>query len=422
MKKSIKNIVEIYCSAKKIKSNNNNKELSIDRINRKQKDKNINKNKYNSNKSGFKILKGNLIYSKSYKIPKTNYSVFFKNIEMNNDLFIKDNNNKKNCLSAKQLQRKMHINIDNKNKKLKVNSSSLSLSLNNKKKSKKKKKEKKSNKTNNNIKIKSSKSNINQKVLDAFNDKYKFYKRTTIENYHKNEKVISEETQQDVTTENYQNNNLKKNFSKIASPTYNRNNIMPSTMVYKPSSFNINIIKNNKNIKDNNEKEKSDIFYDKIINDELNQGEVIKIIKEENLLNKKIDFDNISTKQSEFYNNNVYYIEHKNKKLKKLLNCFEDENEKNRQKDNIINIQNNKNKGSIINEKSNESINSSSNNIEQNKDFSNKNFNYIFDNNYNNDSSKKCATSINNKIKTNNFLEINKNISFKVDSSYDNLN
>jgi len=122
-------------------------------------------------------------------------------------------------------------------------------------------------------------------------------------------------------------------------------------MINKPLSFNISLIKNNKNIKDNNDKEKSDIFYDKMINDELNKGEAIKVIKEKNLLNKKIDFDNISTKQSELYINNIDCIEHKNKKLKKLLKCFEDENKKNKQKDNIKNIQNNRNKESIINEK-----------------------------------------------------------------------
>ena len=179
--------------------------------------------------------------------------------------------------------------------------------------------------------------------------------------------------------------------------------------------------KNEEENEKENEKEKSDIFFEKLISNELSKGEEIKIIKEENLIDKKISFDNISTKQSEFNINNIDYKSYKNEKLKKLLNSSEDENGTPKE--------NNKNaKKNIMNRKNNENNNPSSNEIKQNQNISNKNINYIFgnDNNYNSNSSENYASPINKKIHRNhwntNFLAIKNDISFKVESSYDNLN
>ena len=132
MKMSIKNIVEIY---------------SLIKTTIHQDDKKMHKKQQT-----FKILKEELRYSKSYNIPRINYSVFFKNIEMNNDLLIKDNNNKKRCLSEKKLQRKIYLNLDNNNNKLDKSSSNSSLSFDINKKSKKNKKKNKSDEKKNNKK------------------------------------------------------------------------------------------------------------------------------------------------------------------------------------------------------------------------------------------------------------------------------
>ena len=234
MKMSIKNIVEIY---------------SLIKTTIHQNDKKIHKKQQT-----FKILKEDLCYSKSYNIPKINYSVFFKNIEMNNDLLIKDNNNKKRCLSEKKLQRKIYLNLDNNNNKLDKSSSNSSLSFDINKKSKKNKKKNKSDEKKNNKK----KVKFGQKVLDAFNGKYKFYKQKTNENNNnfKTATIISEETEQDVNIENYQNNSLKQNKSKLTVPSLRKRK---SSFCQNIENNNVDLIDNNDNEEENekeNEKEK----------------------------------------------------------------------------------------------------------------------------------------------------------------------
>ena len=238
----------------------------------------------------------------------------------------------------------------------------------------------------------------------------------------KNNTIISEETEQEGTMENRFNSII--NMSKIPST---RNKVYSLKVVNNALS--------NKNIK-NEENSESENSYNRIISNELNSDEIINIIKDENLLNKKIDLDFVSTKISDLNNKTHNSLEFKNSKVQLLLKLCENENYIN-QKDKYIN-----NDENIINEKSDENSNSSINNenadeirIEPKNSSSNKNIVYKFDNNINdsniNNSSENCATPINNinenVIKLNlgknfNFLSINNNISFKIDSSYENLN
>ena len=390
LKKSIKNIVEIYCSVKTIQSNDKN--IDIDKINRKPNHKMIYKNNSDSNKLSFKEKK-EALRSKSINIPKINYSVFFKN---NNDLLIKKNNKKNYSLSVRHLKSKIMSSLNSS-----IHSSS-GLNIKRKNKNNNPKSYEKISDIKNQRKEK--KEQFGKKVLDAFNGKYKYYKRVNINNNDalQNSNIIIEETEQDISEDTFKNNYRKKRLS-------TKNKHLTSEMLNELLSIKNN--KNSYNSIDNNEEE--DIFYDKGINDELFSGEVINVNNEDNLLNRKIIFNN----KSDFNNNNINF---KNDKIKLLLDSSEDENENNKQKEKK---QNNKKKVNIF-KKSNETNNSSLNEIKQTQEqFDNNDSNN--DNNNNCDLSKNSAVTIykNKKVNwDNNFLSINNNISFRVDSSYSNFN
>ena len=206
--------------------------------------------------------------------------------------------------------------------------------------------------------------NIVQKEIDAFNKKYKYVKGVNANNLLiENDSIIKKEAEQKSVRTKESQEDIKNN--------YDNNYLALETS------------------------------YEKEINNEFNKDEIINIYKEEDLLNKYIDLGLITQKQSELNKSIVF----KNSKLGLLLKCFGDEQiEKklNEGKSLMINQQN------IINRKSKELVNSSST-VYFNKE-------------------KSCLSPINNKreskqlISNFNFLAINNEISFKVESSYENFN
>ena len=320
------------------------------------------------------------------------------------------------------------INLENSNNSSSVNiSNNFSSLLSNPSPIKNKKHKKKSYK-NNNISLKLSDpvygTKFGQKVLDAFNGNYKFYKGNNGNfNENKNNTIISEETEQEGTIENGFNTIVKMSkFPSIVNQAF-------STKVSHKSILNRNISNNKLGLIKNEEEKSESEFessYNQEINHELGSSETIRIINDENLLNKKIDMDFISTKQSELNNNSLDF---KNSKLQILLKSFDDEIEMSQKdKDLSNNFENN-----IIKEKSDEN-NESSNDEENrfNKVVSNKNVIYNFNSNYSDESSdtiKAYSSPINNKSEkilkenyTSQFLTITNNISFHFESSYENFN
>ena len=432
MKKSIKNIVEIYCAVKTIKSNHVKK--FSNKIGIKGKNTNLRRNKSDSNISALRTIKEEeyVKNSQSQKNIKIDYIKLFNNNEINDDFILQKNNDINLVSSAVNLERKKNFFLQNTNIKLSLNSSNSSLSSIISTKNKKKAKNNNKNNVNNVFKENyfDKQMKFGQNVLDVFNRNYKYYKGTEIMNNNESKKqnntIISEETEQEGTIENKLNSIIK--MSKIPSI---------GNRVY--SSKIVNNALSNKSLKKNSKKEEyseSDNSYNKIINNELNVDEVINIIKEENLLNKKIDLDILSTKQSEINNITNNSLEFKNSKLQILLKLFENENDITQKDKYIINKEN------IINENSDENINSSINNenvdeigIESKNLVSDKNVVYNFDNNSNDnnskDSSEISAIQLNNMnenitkpilTKKSNVFLINNNISFKIDSSYENFN
>ena len=426
MKKNIKNIVELYCAVRKIKPNNKKESLSLSSS--KSSEYSTNSNLSHNKDSGLKTIKEEeyLKYSHSFINPKINYIKLFQNKEMEDELILRDNN-QRTFRSADKLKRRINL----ENSKILLNLSNSLLSSSSMPSSIKNGKNKRSNKnvkkTNSSLKLK-----FGQKVLDAFNRNYKFYKgnNTNIKE-NKNQTIISEETDQEGTIEHGFNTIIKMpNFSSIVNPFK-----FYSTKIININNHlnrNVNISKSALTNKEEKEKYESEFesSYNQEINQELGSSETIRVINEENLLNKKIDMDFISTKQSEINNKRMdNSMDFKNSKLQILLKCFDDEIDKT-QKEKFINnnIENN-----IIKEKSNEN-NESSNDEENryNKVVSNKNVVYNFDSSFSDESSdskKMYSSPINNKseniIKQNytcKILTITNNISFQVESSYENFN
>ena len=419
IKKIIKKIVEIYCSVKVNKSNNE-EEIYGNNL------KGIKKPNYDMDNSALKIIKEEIRISQSVDIPKVNYNNFFKNLKINDSIIIKDINIKKICVSERNLNRKIILNLSNSSNKnnFYLNSSnsssalipsSSSFKISNKNNNYKKKiKNKKSKKSKKNL-FSDKRVKFGQKVVDVFNGNYKFYRgMTKANNEDKKVTIISEETDQDCTIDNGKGSTIRK-YSKMSSM---KNKLFSTIkMINKASSIKINnnafsIINNIENEKEE-EDESDSSFDDKEINKEILPGELINVNKEETLLNKKIDFDYLSTKQenSELNNNS---IEYRNSKLQILLKSFE-EDEKETHKDKIIN-------GNIINEKSSEKYNSSINQNISKKYYSNKNV--IYDDINVEESS--IVSPINSKKENKNNwnynISISNNISFQIGSSYANFN
>ena len=388
MKKSIKNIVEIYCAVREIKSSYLKKYT-----NKKEKAINPGRNKSNFNMTILKTIKEEdyIKNSQSQKNIKINYINFFKNKEIHVDDFILDNNNIKNKnLSAINLERKINfvLSSNNSGKSLSSSNSSLPSKLSSKKKNIQKSKNKN---TNNDINqnISGNQLKFGQKVLETYNKNYKYYEGAETKDNNESKKehtIITEETEQEGSIDNGFNTILRK--SKIPSIKNN---------VYSSKSVNNDILNNNKEEKIS----ETDNSYNRIINNELQSDEAINIIKEENLLNKKIDLDIVSQKQSDI-NNNINKSLKKKSKLKKLLKLLENKNDDNINSDENSNENSNEDKDDIDSQNlvSNDSIESSDT-----------------------PPKKMNAKKLNPIRKKNaNFLSINKNISFKIKSSYENLN
>ena len=188
-----------------------------------------------------------------------------------------------------------------------------------------------------------------------------------------------------------------------------KNNIISNNYSY--SSNNNEIINNNGN-------ESTSLYVD--INDELNPGEAFEIIKEDNLLYKKIDLGLISTKQDNSEQDKN--LENRNSNLQLLLKSFENAN--NTPKDKNLNIV----KENIINENNYKNSFSSISQNCPNNFISNKNFVFNFGKIDKNFSRKLFESSFNfemkekHKVWNNNILNINKNTSFQITSSYENFN
>ena len=470
MKKSIKNIVQVYCSVKNYKGNDED-ELSEEpsyllglNNNRKLYQKDY------LNNSALKTIKEKASIRKTQSLTnaKINYNNFFKNIEIDDNDFIIDTNDKKKvCLSDnndRKIRRKIKLSSSIK-KALALSSSSsessgsslsppsINSSVNNSK-------NKTLSKFNSGLKKSQINQNYNQeihqkfgqKVLDAFNGNYKYYKGNN-QNYNdQNVTIITEQPDQEGTINPLNYTNSFKNFIKL--PSINKNKILNTITIEKNYyEENPNCISENENEDDNydsiidnksvksrivssksmkkklpsyifNKKNKfdiidqnedsesdSDTYFENTINKEMYPGEVIEVNKEENLLLKKIKFVSPTQENSELNNS----FENKNDKLQFILRTIEDENENKTIKDKSEN----NNNESMINEErsprseagfikfySNKKLNSKKNNQESNR---------YLGSSLNQDEERE-------KPKWNNILTVHYNISFYYNSSYENFN
>ena len=441
MKKSIKNIVEIYCQVKKIQSNSEDSSDEFFKdIKRKEKRKKSSKN-IDSSRSGLRTIKEeeDIKSNQSYNNKKVIYSKFFKNIEKEEELLITnftfDSNKIRKFPSAKNLERKKiefnptstkeNILIKKSNSSLSSLSKSSDIKLQKKRNSFKNKSNKKILQVNLRKQNSEKKLKFGQKVLDIFNGNYKYYRGKTINksNENKNVTIISEETEQDGTVDNFQGTIPGRRLSKVSK-------ILSSKIFTKvPSIYNNYKLKNNFDIIEHNEEKhsESETSFNLEINTELNSGEIINSFQEENLLNKKVNINLLPINNPNFNGNSL--IDFKNAQIQKLLQSFDEDNKNNdkiKQKQKSLNSHKDNN---IINEKSEENYSS---NIEADiNKFSNKNIIYNFRNSKNNESESESSIPSpvigspvykTGKCVTWTFLSINRDISFEVNSSYENIN
>ena len=345
IKKSIKKIVEIYCSVKKVNTNSE-QELSDENYDKefgiKESGIGLHPQNYDLNSSCLKS-KRNLALRKIQSLKDKeikNYNKIFVNGNIDKDYFeinIKKINEKKRMsLSPRILKKKFEL-ANNENKLELCSSSSSSSSIPS-------------------PKIKSSSKNQqNKKLMDVFQGNYKYYKNN---NNKKNNKIrqptiISEEPEKESTiTPLKYSNSIQKiaKISTIKSIKLKKKIINTMTIEKKYQENEINRINENEeeefkyqdkgsSLTSNFNKERShnldknDMIsssYEKEINIEIYPGEVIELNKEENLLYKKVNY-NAKECNNKFNDNK---IEYKNTKLEKLLESFEEdyksENKKNR--------------------------------------------------------------------------------------------
>ena len=412
MKKSIKKMVEIYCSVKINKSSYTQlfHDNSLDE--KYIKNNIINCQNNNKNKEDWKIIqeKRNKKKCKSLTTTQINYyNKLLKNLDINNDLYLKDINkiNSKFYHSSKKLKRTFNLNpINIKNKKenpiISFNSSSLKLSssIHSSIASSYFEAKKKIPKTdkNNDINYNKEKENIkySEKKLDNFNENYHFFNQ----NNELNKKIAK-------VNENQNQESILNPITNIGANPINNFQINQKRKNRNPNRDKFIIkstIKKSIKIKDKDNSEEiveSESAFDNIINKEIYSGEEeIKLNNGDNLLGKKIDFDIISIKNGNFINKKN--ILSKNKNLEKLLNSF------------------------VYKERNNSSISGITSNF--NNFESNKNFIFNFKNNEKKYNSNKHMISLlnsknekNNLFWNNNILSINNNISFQFNSLYDNL-
>ena len=404
IKKNIKKIVEVYCSVKKYKFENKEKyNKNISKSKEKEKEKN---KKINNLFISFSKNEKEKIYlrkSKSSTNDKIKYEKFYKNL-VKGDI-INNMNNKMKYLSMKDIKNLSHINNDSYKNKLLLNSSLTPFSSSYFSSSSCSCKIKQNDipkvKSNNVVISNNGYKNINiiKSKIDSFEEANKSNKEN------KKKKLMDEEE-----------NNIQiviKNAKIISS-----NNCEINEMKNNIISNNYSYSSNNNEIINNNGNESTSLYVD--INDELNPGEAFEIIKEDNLLYKKIDLGLISTKQDNSEQDKN--LENRNSNLQLLLKSFENAN--NTPKDKNLNIV----KENIINENNYKNSFSSISQNCPNNFISNKNFVFNFGKIDKNFSRKLFESSFNfemkekHKVWNNNILNINKNTSFQITSSYENFN
>jgi len=465
MKKSIKNIVKVYCSVKKFKDKDED-ELSEEPsyllgVNNNRK---LYKKDYLNN-SALRTIKeeSKLRKTQSQKFEKINYKNFFKNIELDDSTLIIDdiNDKKRICLSDqndRKIRRKIRLSSSIKKAlalsssssesddsshsppSIESSSNSKSMSLSNFR-SQINQNKKDYNYQENNQKF-------GQKVIDVFNGNYKYYKGNN-QNYNDQQvTIITEQPDQEGTIHplNYtnsfkkllKNSTMKKNKilntitakkshyedvhciseneneddnydSKVDNKSIKSKIFTSKSMKKKLPSYNFNN-KSKFDIIDRNEDSESDTYFDNSVNKEIYPGEVIEVSKEENLLLKKIKLVSQTEENSEINNSS----ENKNTKLQLIRTEDENENKAIRDK-NAYNIYE-----SIINEEQ-----SSISGERLSKFNSNKKLN---SNKNNQESNRNLVSSLNQdeereKTKQNiSILTIHYNISFHYNSSYENFN
>ncbi len=468
MKKSIKNIVQVYCSVKKCKDKDEgiSEEPSyLLGLNNKSK---LYKKDYLNN-SALKTIKeeSNLRKTQSQKIERINYKNFFKNIDIDDSDLIIDNTDdeKKICISDtndRNIRRKIKLSssikkalaLSSSSSESSVSPPSLDSSVNNSKSMSlsnftsgfKKSIIKQKNETNNN---KENHQKFGQKVLDVFNGNYKFYKGYN-QNYNDQQvTIITEQPDQEGTIHPLNYTNSIKKLTKISTLKKNKilNTItakksyyeeMPNcisenededsesdienksiksriftskSMKKKLPSYNFNK-KSKFDIIDRNDDNESDTYFENTVNKEIYPGEVIEVSKEENLLKKKIKLVSPTEENSELNNS----LENKNTRLQLILRTIEDENENKTVKDkndynnydSIINEEQSSISGVGLNKfNSNRKLNSRKNNQESNR--------YLVSSLNQNEEKEKSKWNIN-------ILAIHYNISFHYNSSYENFN
>ena len=382
MKKNINKIVEMYCEIKTIQSNI---EINSPKNKPKEKQKKYPKN-IDTFRSGLKTIKEEDVKKKSTQScnnKKQNYSKFFKNIRNDEELILDSNifntNKKRKYSYSNNIEREKIVYnfILNESKGLinKSNSylSLLSISSNNKTIKKGKSFKNQNNKKN----IVKKNSKIEQKVVGVNKNK-------------NNSTIISEKS----GAIEYQGIIQGQKLSKKSKILFSK--------IFKNS-----ILNNNDTVKIDNCKEeensKSEIYFNKEINNELHLGEIIKIANEENLLNKKANMNFIPNNQIDFNHNII--MNNNNKKIEKLLKYLNEETNRynnNYKYDNDRKEKNEENYSLII------------------KD-SNKNVGYK------NENDSKVADidpflNKNQKLITWKYLSISNNMSFQFYSSYENFN
>ena len=432
IKRSIRKIVELYCSVKKVGSISDDemsdetlgKELGI-----KESLIGLHPQNYDLNNSALKPKRKTTIRRiQSLKdIKVKNYDIIFESKDMKEDYFninIEDfEKSKRNSLSPRVLKKNFELISNNEFKLSSFSSSCSSSSIS-------------SPIIKNNNQNKSHDENIKDpKVLDVYNGNYKFYKKSN-KNIIQQDTIISEEPEKESTLKY---TNSIQNLSRISNiKKFNLNTITMKRSLSEEDMHCINEeeeLKNNKlsnlknnssslsnfddNAKSENQSNAPSInSYEKEINMEIYPGEEIEFNKDENLLYKKIDF-NLKDNCNDFKD-----IQYKNTKLEKLLKSFEDESQSQSKNEKDINSKENNNKY-LSDIKENYANNSKVSNNDSDSD----NTSIIRNNNINyksNQTSNIIPSPINNtQQRTNwdsNILSVNNDISLRIEASYENYN
>ena len=440
IKKNIKKIVEIYCSVKKVgeKSSEENSGLN-DQFGLKTEERWVHPQNYDFNNSALKSTY-RPYYDKRIKSEEeyeiNTKKLFSQRYDIDNDYFNdanlkKEINKLKKCHSIKIKKTRFEAiffpQTQILSSRFSFSDSSSSTDILQQLKPKKM--------TNQNSKIRSKKKKLTKKLFNVVNKNYMDYKNISQNHDDYPITIIAEETDKECSLNPMLNNGNNSVY---------KNSINSKAKILKNESFKISNKKRRKDKKKKNtkNKEKQNLFrlneikidnYETIknrelllnssleannenddyyqINEEIYPGEVIQINNEENLLDKKFDFNLDYNLETNYNLSTNIEQNNRNREVTKLLKYFDEESKS---------IHNNKN--NIIRKES--SFIKSSKNLSKNRNYSNK---LLFnnDNDTSNESSKNGVSSINLNIKSNwdnNILSINNDISLTINSSYENYN